>query len=60
MNLLDAYVTDVVAPPKYTTKSDCWEVKVKFNCFGILNETSLYFATEPEAKAVKKGYKFLT
>lgn len=57
MNLIDCSVTKVVGDP-YQAYGKWW-VKVIADAYGRPMETSLYFATEEEAKAITVGYKFV-
>ena len=58
MNLLDAYVVEILGEPEY--KYCKWFVKVKYNCYGIYSEGEVMLNSYAEAKAVQICYKFLT
>ena len=65
MNLVDAYVTEVISPPKFNDKYKYmekvwWEVDVLYNSYGRISETRLSFKTKEEADKVVVGYHFLT
>ncbi|MEO3947656.1 hypothetical protein [Gorillibacterium sp. CAU 1737] len=65
MNLVDAYVTQVLAEPEYIDKYageglTWWQVKVLYNSYGRTSETTLSFPTREEAAAVTPGHHFLT
>jgi len=59
MNLVDCYVLEVLSMPFFQKWSGCWGVEVSFNSYGTISKSQIFFDTEKEAKAVKKGYKFL-
>lgn len=59
MNLVDAYVTEVMGEPYYIYEK--WWVNVKYNSYGWQNDyTSLMFNTKEEADKVSNGFHFLT
>ncbi|MEF3306650.1 hypothetical protein [Paenibacillus sp. GYB003] len=65
MNLLDAYVTEVLGTPRFEDyyKDEgivWWAVPVKYNSYGVVSETELTFKTREEAEKVKVGYHFLS
>lgn len=62
MNLLESEVLEVLSEPEHKSVEDVewWEIRVKRNCYGVINETTLSFSTPEEAGAVEKGYKFMS
>ena len=56
MNLVDAYVTAILAAPEY--KYLKWWVKVEADVYGSKQQTELMFGTLDEALALKVGFKF--
>lgn len=66
MNLLDAYVKEVLSTPLFndTYKNEgitWWQVDVLYTCYSDKVETTrLTFKTKEEADAVVAGYRFLT
>jgi len=56
MNLLDAYVTEVVNGPRFEYNK--YWVQVKYDCWGTKGITDLMFNNEYEAANIKVGYKF--
>ena len=58
MNLLDAVVTKILSEPEF--KYYKWFVDVEYECYGVIDDTSLMFETKEEANGVKIGHKFLT
>lgn len=58
MNLLDAYVTEILSKPYI--KYEKWWVDVKATCWGQSFEHRIMADTLEEAKQIKVGYKFLT
>jgi hypothetical protein len=64
MNLLDAYVTEILSEPTFNNQYASedvtwWEVKVVYECWGGLSTTYLTFKSKEEAELVKEGYHFL-
>lgn len=57
MNLVDAYVTEVLKPPYRL--GGFWWVEVEIECCGVTSNTKLMFRSEQTAKKVCKGYKTL-
>jgi len=57
MNLLEAYVVEIIGEPYY--KYDKIWQKIKYSCYGQMSESSLMFDDLEDLKAVKIGYKFL-
>lgn len=65
MNLLDAYVINVLSEPRFNDSYKnkgvtWWEVDVEYDCWGSKGKRTLSFKTEAEARRVKEGYKFPT
>jgi hypothetical protein len=65
MNLLDAYVVEVLTEPVYidTYKDEgvtWWQIEVMKDCYGVIDKSTLTFKTKEEADSVKVGYHFLT
>jgi hypothetical protein len=65
VNLVDAYVTEVLSEPAYNDKYAAegvtwWQVDVNYDSYGRISQTRLTFKTKEEAAAVKIGYHFLT
>ena len=65
MNLLDAVVTEVLSEPLFvdTYKENgvmWWQVKVKYDCYGVISERNLVFNNAVDAHNVSVGYEFLT
>lgn len=59
MNLLDAYVEEVLSEPKQNEYG--WYVEVSYTCWSDkVEHRQLYFKTQEEAAKVTKGYSFLT
>lgn len=61
MNLIDAYVVEVLSKPKYRKIEDVewWEVEVNSIDMGEkIERESLTFKTKEEAEEVKVGYIF--
>lgn len=57
MNTVDCYVTEVLSAP-YEAYGKWW-VRVEAESWGRLQETTLMFNTEEEAKQVAIDYHFL-
>lgn len=58
MNVLNAVVTEVMSDP-YEAYGKWW-VKVAYDCWGIISQSSVMLDSYDEAAAVSKGYQFLT
>ncbi len=58
MNLVDAVVTKVLAPPYF--EHEMYWLKVEYESWGVLSQTELMFSTKEDAEKVKTGFKFLT
>lgn len=62
MNLIDAWVTEVIGEPYYDDYGSGnykWWLDVAYEDIGGTGATTLMFNTKEEAKAVTPGYKFL-
>lgn len=65
MNLVDCYVTKVLAGPQWACYDDgvqrveWWGVLVLYESWGRESESTLTFKTKEEADAVTEGYHFL-
>lgn len=60
MNLLDAYVKDVLSEP-YEAEFGGWFVDVTYLCWSSIPEKrQMWFRTKEEAAQVESGYHFLT
>lgn len=58
MNLVDSYVTRIVATPWESFGK--WWVKVEADCYGQIFTTDLMFGSRNEALKVNVGYHFLS
>lgn len=61
MNLVDCFVTKVLDEPLLLNSygKDFWTIKVEYDCYGSIQNTTLFFKTKKEVEEVKEGYKFL-
>ena len=60
MNLIDAWVTKILAEPEQIKYGNLWVVLVEYdNDAGVTGQTILYFYTKEEALNLKIGYEFL-
>lgn len=58
MNLIDAYVTQILSDPYQMYGK--WFLEVEYTSEGRTGKTNIMFDTEREALAVFPGHKFLT
>jgi len=56
MNLVDCTVTKILSEPYFEYGK--WFIKVEYNCYGNLSETSLMFREKEYAEKVSVGYVF--
>ena len=56
MNLLDAYVTEIVGEPRFQYNK--YWIMVKYECLGTSGEFDLMFNNEYEALEIEVGHKF--
>lgn len=59
MDLIDAWVTKVLAEPEQIKHGNLWRVLVEFEGEDGTGQTMLYFRTKEEALDIKTGYEFL-
>lgn len=56
MNLVNAYVTEILGPPKQIYGK--WWVPVRYTCYGVIGETEVMCNTKAHADNVAVGYEF--
>lgn len=58
MNLIDAYVTNIIGEP-YEAYGNWW-LKVEANSYGQISPSTLMFTNKSEAEKIEIGHHFLT
>lgn len=58
MNLVDCIVIEVIGEP--VCEFGMWGVKVKYDSYGYISETTIFLDTKEEVLKIKPGYKFLS